>query len=280
MRFRFFKVGDAKDYIIAAILLVFALLISVLRHQGGIDTLRKISIATYSVIEEPLSNVRVYRKALRTNRALQRQNILLQDELSRLRAIEIENQELRELLGFKDQSVFNLHPTTIVGKELTGINNQLTIDSGIKDSIEVGMPVITANGLAGKVVLVSRSYAKVLPYSNNLFRVSARLQENQAYGIVRWAPEQPAELLMEFVPKTIRVDSGFVVETSGASNQLPSGIPIGSVLRTVPEPGKETQRIYLTPFVSLAEIAEAYVVRFYPDSTRTELTNQFNEIFE
>ena len=88
MRFRVFKVEHAADYIVTALLLVSALVIAVNRHQGGINTLRQTSVAFISLLEEPLSNIRVYRQALSTNRYLQRQNILLQDELSRLRTIE------------------------------------------------------------------------------------------------------------------------------------------------------------------------------------------------
>ncbi len=91
MRFRSLNLSDAKDYIVTALILLFAFAIMISRHQGGIDGLRKISVTAYSLLEEPLSNIRVYRQALNTNTYLQRQNILLQDELSRLRSIEQEN---------------------------------------------------------------------------------------------------------------------------------------------------------------------------------------------
>ena len=47
---------------------------------------------------------------------------------------------------------------------------------------------------------------------------------------------------MSYVPKTIHVDSGQVVETSGYSLELPPFIPIGTVLRTQLQEGKETQK--------------------------------------
>ncbi len=279
MRFRVFKVENATDYIITALLLVCALSIAVNRHQGGINSLRQISITVVSLLEEPLSNVRVYRQALNTNTYLQRQNILLQDELSRLRAIEQENKALRELLGYQAESDFNLKPITFVNKELTGLNNNFTIDAGSRDGIEVGMPVVTSNGLVGKVVLTSGFYSQVMPYYNNLFRVSARVLETRSTGIVSWTGENMSELVMDFVPKTIAVDSGFVIETSGFGNEFPGGIPIGSVLRSVPESGKDTQRIFLKPYASLFDIAEGFVITFEADTSIQKLKEDYNELF-
>ncbi|MEX2604573.1 MAG: rod shape-determining protein MreC [Gracilimonas sp.] len=280
MRFRSLNLSDAKDYIITALILLFAFTIMIGRHQGGIDSLRKISVTTYSILEEPLANIRIYRQALNTNTYLQRQNILLQDELSRLRSIEQENRELRELLGYQQRSEFDLTPVLIVGKKITGLNNILTIDAGTSDGLKEGMPLVSSDGLVGKIVLAGKHYSQVMPYYNSLFRVSARLQENQANGIVSWPGEQYGELVMDFVPKTIEVDSGYVVETSGSSNHYPAGIPIGKVIRTEPESGRETQRIFLEPYVMLADIAQGFVVKYQPDSNIVNLEQDFNELFE
>jgi rod shape-determining protein MreC len=280
MRFRSFHLSDAKDYIVTALILIIALTIMVARHQGGIDNLRKISITTLSLLEEPLANIRVYRRALNTNTYLQRQNILLQDEISRLRSVEQENRALRKLLGYKSESEFKLIPVLIVGKQLTGSNNHLTINAGSKDGLKQSMPLVSSDGLIGKIVLASRNYALVMPYYNSLFRVSARIQENQAHGIVSWPGQLYGELVMNYVPKTIQVDSGYVVETSGSSNQFPGGIPIGKVIRTEPEPGRETQRIFIEPYVMLSDIAEGFVIDFQPDSSISNLKQEYNELFE
>jgi rod shape-determining protein MreC len=280
MRFRSFKLSDAKDYIVTALILLFAFAIMIGRHQGGIDTLRKISITSFSLLEEPLSNIRVYRQALNTNTYLQRQNILLQDELSRLRSIEEENKQLRRLLDYQEQSDFDLSPVLIVGKQLDGLNNTLTIDAGTARGIKEGMPLVSSDGLIGKIVLAGKNYSQVMPYYNSLFRISARIQENQANGIVSWTGDRYGELVMDFVPKTIVVDSGYVVETSGNSNQFPAGIPIGRVIRTEPEPGRQIQRIFIEPFVMLADIAEGFVIEFEPDSNRTNLQQEYNQLFE
>ena len=277
MQFKTLKVGEAKDYIITAFLILLSVSIAVSRNQGGVHSLRQLSAVTVSILQTPLANIRVYRQALKTNTYLQRQNILLQDELSKLRAIEQENLELRQLLAFQDSSEFKLIPTLIIGKDLNGINKSLTINSGSSDGIKKGMPLVTSDGLLGKVVLTTSGYSKVLPYMNSLFRVSALIQENQAPGIVSWNGESLTEMVIDFIPQTIPVEEGYTVVTSGFSNELPPGIPIGSVIRTEIEEGKETQRIYLKPF---EQASEGFIINFSPDSSLIKLNDQFEEIFE
>ena len=280
MRFRLPRITDAKDQLLTAFLLIIALALMAGRYQGGIDNLRKGSITLFSYLEEPLSNIRVYRQALKTNTYLRKQNVLLLDELSRLRAAEQENRELRSLLQFSRESNLSLYPIRIVGKEINQINNSLTIDAGTRNDVSEGMPVVSAEGLVGKVILAAPGYSQVMPYLNTLFRVSAKLQNSNAYGIVSWDGESINELQLNYVPQTVSVDTGEVVVTSGYSNQYPPDIPIGRVIRVEPQPGKETQNIYIRPYVNLYEIAKGFVVKFTPDTTVQQLNEDFEDLLE
>ncbi|MDZ7756682.1 rod shape-determining protein MreC [Rhodohalobacter sp.] len=273
------RLADAKDYIITALILLIATALMVSRHDGGLQNVRKISVTVLSYLEQPLSNIRIYRQALTTNTYLQRQNILLQDELSRLRSADQQNQILRELLNLREESEHSLIPVQIVAKDLRGLNNSLTVSAGTDDGIRQGMPLMNSDGLVGQVNFTAKNYAQVLPYSNSLFRVSARIQSSRAYGIVSWDGDSENELTLQYVPQTIPVDVGQIVETSGASNQFPAGIPIGEITAVEPGRGVETQTIYLRAFADLFTLSEAFVVAFEPDTTINQLINQQEELF-
>ncbi|NGP89313.1 rod shape-determining protein MreC [Aliifodinibius halophilus] len=253
------------------------------RHQGGLNNLRKVSITIFSYLEEPLSNVRVYRQALKTNTQLRKQNILLLDELSRLRAAGQRNKELRRMLQFSSESELSLYPVQIVGKELNQVTHSLTVDAGTNQGIKKGMPMVSADGLVGKVIVTAAGYSKIMPIYHTLFRVSAKLQQSNAYGIISWSGESGEiieELQLNYVPQTTEVDTGEVVVTSGLSNQYPPDIPIGKVIRTEPRQGKETQKVFLKPFVNLYELAEGFIVKFEPDTSIKKLNKQYEEILE
>lgn len=280
MRFQLPRISEARDYILTALILVLSTVLLIGRNEGGIKNVRKFSITVFSYLEEPLSNIRVYRQALKTNNDLRRQNILLLDELNRLRSARERNEELRELLKFSRNTELSLYPVQIIGKELNQVNNVMTIDAGSDEGLEQGMPLVSADGLIGKVVLVASDYAQVMPYFNTLFRVSAKLQNSNAFGIVRWNRENIDMLEMRYVPQTVPVDTGEVVLTSGYSQQFPPNIPIGKVIRTEPNQGKNTQRIILKPFVNLYTVSEGFVVTTEPDTAVQKLNREYQSLFE
>jgi len=279
MQIRFLRIIDAKDYIITAVILVFAGLLMITRHDGGMQNIRKISVTFLSYLEQPLANIRIYRQALKTNTYLQRQNVLLQDELSRLRSAEQQNKILRDLLDFREKSQRPVVPVMIVAKDLTGLNNSLTINAGELANVKTGMPLVTTDGLAGQVIVSAKGYSQVLPYSNSLFNVSARIQNSRAVGIVSWSGTSHNELVMRHVPQTVDVEAGQIVETSGYSNQFPPGIPIGEITKTDLRKGFDTQTIYLEAFVDLFTIAEGFIIQFEPDTTINRLIEKQDELF-
>lgn len=273
------RVTDAKDYIIAALLLLLAVGLMVSRHDGGLQNARMASITLLSYLEQPLSNIRIYRQALTTNTYLHRQNVLLQDELSRLRSVEEENRILRELLELREETEYDVVPVRVVAKNLQGINNMITLNAGSEQGIKVGMPVINSDGLVGQVILTSRNISQVLPYSNSLFRVSARVQGTRAYGIISWQSTGHRELILSHIPQTIPVEIGQLVETSGYSNHYPQGLPIGVVTRIEPGDGVETQTIYIEAFAELFTLSEAFILKFEPDTSVIDLELEAEELF-
>lgn len=280
MPFLFSKIEDARDHIITGILLVLAIAIMVSRHDDGLQHTRVLALTTMSYLEQPLATVRVYRTALQTNRELHRENIILMDELSRLRSANVQIEQLQELLAFQSQLRQNqeLIPAIIVGKNLTGLRNSLTVNIGSRSFVEPGMPVVHARGLVGRTTLIAPDYAQVMPLHNTLFRTSASIQGLRAYGIISWEG-QGHELLLNYVPQTIHVTPGMIVETSPYSNQFPPNIPIGTVIRTEPEPGRDTQRIFVEPFVDANNIAEVFIIRYHSNPTIDSLLTRYEELF-
>lgn len=273
------RFADVEDYILTAFILVFAIGLMVNRHDGGLQNMRKVSVTILSYLEQPLSNIRIYRQAVSTNNYLHRQNILLQDELSRLRSAEQQNRVLRSLLNLREESAVPLIPVKVVAKDLISMNSSITVNAGSNQGVEVGMPVINSDGLIGQVIIADQNFSQILPYSNSMFRVSAQIQESRAYGIVSWPASSPRELIMQYVPETVPVEPGHIIQTSGASNQFPEGIPIGEVTRVETGIGVQTHIIFLNAFADLNSLAEAFIMEFKPDTSIINLINEQNELF-
>ena len=280
MRFLQFDTDGISHYFHTFIVLLFALILAFTRSQDGLNSLRAITVTAASILEEPVSNVRVYRNALKTNAYLQQQNILLQDELSKLRSIEKENQELKSLLRLEESYNYPLQITRVVTKQLNTLNNSLIVNVGSNKGIQRGMPLINSDGLIGKVILAASNYSQVMPLSHPLFRVSAQIQDSKANGIITWDISSPSYLIMDFVPKTVTIDSGMVIQTSGLGNEFPAGIPIGQVVDFRSQEGTNTQQLKIEPFSKLNEVSEGFIVLFTSDTSLVQLNNEFNQLFE
>ena len=274
------QTSEIKDYVLTGLFIFLALALLVSRHDGGLHNLRTASVVVMSYVDRPLSSVRVYREALQTNEELREQNIRLMDELSRLRSVQQENRRFRELLDFPSPEAPEMEPVRIVSKNLTGINNSLTIDAGENQGIRTGMPVIDADGLIGTIILTSANYSQVLPFQNPMFRVSGRIQGSRAYGIIAWEGGSLNELVMDYVPQTVQVEVGSIVETSGSSDQFPATIPIGEVTRSVAQEGQGTQRVFIRPFVNLSTIAEGLVMKFTSEPEVDSLLIEQQRLFQ
>ncbi|MBL6826210.1 MAG: rod shape-determining protein MreC [Balneolaceae bacterium] len=280
MRFLQFDTDGISHYFHTFIVLLFALILAFTRSQDGLNSLRAITVTAASILEEPVSNVRVYRNALKTNAYLQQQNILLQDELSKLRSIEKENQELKSLLRLEESYNYPLQITRVVTKQLNTLNNSLSVNVGSNEGIQRGMPLINSDGLIGKVILAASNYSQVMPLSHPLFRVSAQIQDSKANGIITWDISSPSYLIMDFVPKTVPIDTGMVIQTSGLGNEFPAGIPIGQVVDFRSQEGTNTQQLKIEPFSKLNEVSEGFIVLFTSDTSLVQLNNEFNQLFE
>ena len=280
MRFLQFDTDGISHYFHTFIVLLFALILAFTRSQDGLNSLRAITVIAASILEEPVSNVRVYRNALKTNAYLQQQNILLQDELSKLRSIEKENQELKSLLRLEESYNYPLQITRVVTKQLNTLNNSLSVNVGSNKGIQRGMPLINSDGLIGKVILAASNYSQVMPLSHPLFRVSAQIQDSKANGIITWDISSPSYLIMDFVPKTVTIDTGMIIQTSGLGNEFPAGIPIGQVVDFRSQEGTNTQQLKIEPFSKLNEVSEGFIVLFTSDTSLVQLNNEFNQLFE
>lgn len=64
------KIGDARVHFLTALILIGAITMVVFRYEGGLNNVRRISLAAFSYLEQPLSQWRVYRKALQRSKSV------------------------------------------------------------------------------------------------------------------------------------------------------------------------------------------------------------------
>ncbi|MGI9023726.1 MAG: rod shape-determining protein MreC, partial [Acidimicrobiales bacterium] len=139
----------------------------------------------------------------------------------------------------------------------TGPSNfQLTvaIDKGTDDKIDKGMPVVTGNGLVGRVVDVSRSRSTVMLVTDRSSSVGIRLQGSGSLAVTKGAGDGKP-LSVELVDMATTVAPGEAVVTSGLQGSVfPPDLPVGRVREAKAEPGALSQSVTVDPLVDLARI--------------------------
>ncbi len=153
---------------------------------------------------------------------------LYQSELVELREINSDYQRLADLLQYTT-SVQNQEFVTanVVAVDESGVLRTITVDRGTRDGITVGMPVVTGQGLVGRVIKVSANAAQIMLVTEPSSAVSARLQTTRAEGTVRGT--HAGTLEMDMIPLDSQVTSGDLVITSGLGGNFPPDIVIGQV---------------------------------------------------
>ena len=167
--------------------------------------------------------------------SLQARNADLEDALARYQAELIELREiandyerLAQLLDYTSTAANQEFVTAdVINIDQTGLRRSITINRGTRDGIAIGMPVVTDQGLVGRVLDISANAARVLLVTDRDSAVSARLQISRAEGSLRG--QLSGNLRLTLVPPGDSIAVGDLVLTSGLGGNFPADIVIGVV---------------------------------------------------
>jgi rod shape-determining protein MreC len=150
-----------------------------------------------------------------------------------------DDQQLRKLLKITDDNGFTGASRTtarVIVKSPTVWSSTVALDKGRGDGIRVNQPVISGDGLVGKVTAVTGGTATVTLITDGSSAVPAQIEPDGAHGIVKPAVGDPSDMQLQYIEKNHPVRKGQTIVTSGSApgrleSIFPRGIPIGEVTR-------------------------------------------------
>jgi rod shape-determining protein MreC len=153
---------------------------------------------------------------------------LYQSELVELREIDSDYQRLADLLSYTTVTRNQEFVTAnVIAVDESSLLRTITLDRGTRDGVAVGMPVVTGQGLVGRVLRVSANASRIMLVTDPSSAVSARLQSTRVEGTVRGRVAGTLE--MDLIPLEAQVPNGSLVITSGLGGNFPPDIVIGQV---------------------------------------------------
>lgn len=247
-----------KEYVALTIYVAISLTLMALSRNTDMQPVRAFTTAIVGAVQSTYAWIPNPIRLARENEELRTRAIELASEVGRLRRAQVENDELRKMLGIAPRKGWNLKPAEVVGKTTTFERNMMTISLGAKDGVVEGMAVVTDAGLVGRVFSTSQNFALVEMLFNSDFRAATKIARTRVEGIIAW--DGGPTMVMRNVPKALDVQIGDLVVTSEYSTFFPSEIPIGKIIKVEPEPNTLFRRISVDPSANVYRVEHVYVV--------------------
>lgn len=197
---------------------------------------------------------------------LREQNTLLESQVTQLQTQLIvmeermaEAQVCFALLDFgRTNPQYTYIAATVIGREISPFLQYIIIDRGTNHGVLYGMPVVTQQGLVGRVDAVIAGASRVKLITDSTSVVNIRLQsaeiEAQLVGSLT------GDVSLDMIPLDEVVEPGDVVLTSGLGGNFPPNIFVGQVLSTQRRENALFQTASVQPIVDFGSISAVLVV--------------------
>lgn len=197
---------------------------------------------------------------------VRRENAALKQQVQRLRLEQdsiaqdaAQGLRLQRMLGFKEKYISATLPAQVIGTSGTEQSQVLYIDKGSRDGLKQDMPVITADGIVGKLKDVFPHTSQVLLVTDPTSAAGVILQKTRIRGILRGRAY--GQLEVADISPDSRVQAGEPVVTSGGDQIFPRGLPVGTVERVIPDPEHDPLvDVLVRPAAKLSQLEEVLVI--------------------
>ncbi len=254
--------------LLIVIICSLALLMIGIKYAGGFGPIRMVNDSLLNpigslfsgigrAVKENLELVSKATQLAKQNKSQDAEIIQLKNQLSQLKEIANENEELRSQLNFNAKLNLNLTPARVVASEGTGLRKYITIDRGKNSGITPGTAVVSSGVLVGTVEKVEEFSSTVFLSSDPEYRVRGLGQDGRAQGIVRG--QLGYGYLFDKITQAESLANGELVITAG-SGLIPKGILIGQVESVQKSDNAVFQSAQLIPLVNNALLEIVFVV--------------------
>jgi rod shape-determining protein MreC len=218
-----------------------------LAHWGG------------SSVRSGWSNYVALRGVRRQNADLQQQIAQLRLQRAQLAENALEGQRLAALVAFKQHYISSTVVAQVLGTSGSDQSRLLTLDKGANDGLKPGMPVITPDGVVGKLRDVFPGTSQLLLLSDPTSGAGVMLASTRIRAIVRGASN--GAVVINNLTQDDRIKAGEAVLTSGGDQVFPRGLPVGTIESIKPDPEHQPYTtIQLRPAANLNRLEEVLVV--------------------
>ena len=263
--------------ILSGFVLIFIAKIDVFAMRSAQSGLSGVVAPLYDVISTPVRAIETMFEGVRTVASLREEAIRLRAENNRLQRwqrraeiLESENRQLRSVLGAvipPDREAVTARSITAPG---SSFSHAMLVLHGPNKLVQVGDPVVTADGLVGYIIDAGKNESWVLLISDVNSRIPVLLSSSSWPGLA--IGQNRGQLELSFLPLEAEPKENELALTSGHGEILPAGLPVGRVVR------RNGRQFFLEPVVDLRSVSFVSIL-VRPEGQEAPSVTAFDKFF-
>ncbi|PJG85794.1 rod shape-determining protein MreC [Conservatibacter flavescens] len=204
------------------------------------------------------------------NRIIKEQLLEKNADLLLLDHLKVENQRLRLLLNSPLRQDEYKKIAEVLTAENDAYRKQVVINQGKNDGAYVGQPVIDEKGVVGQIIAVGAKTSRVLLLTDVTHGIPLQVLRNDVRVIASGSGRND-ELTLENVPRSVDIEKGDLLVTSGLGGRFPEGYPVGIVDKISRDGSNYFASVSVKPLASLERLR--YVLLLWPTSDEMRKAN-------
>ena len=164
--------------------------------------------------------------------ALKKENTDLKFQLTQNERVVAENDQLRAAVAWQKRMPWTLKLAKVLTRDPANWWRTMQIDVGSRDGVGLNMPVLTPQGLVGRVDEVGYTSSRIVLLGDPNCRVAARVWGTMDRGVIApgaTAVLDPTLVSLTYLPRRSTNRPGALVYTSGEGGIFPDRILIGQI---------------------------------------------------
>ncbi len=152
----------------------------------------------------------------------------LEGEIEFSKKFEKENQELKKLLKFVEESEFLFKSAKVIGSSNNSFIKSILIDIGLNEGAQVGQAVVNHHGVVGRIIEVGDTHSRVLLVTDYNSKIPVIGMSSREHAILYGQNDDLLKL--SFYEKNHDFEIGETLITSGDGGLFPPGYPIATIV--------------------------------------------------
>lgn len=201
------------------------------------------------------------------NQQLRIENTKLQTQIVELQQQLAETNILSALVDFARTNPENRYQAAaVIARDPSPFLQYVIINRGSDDGLRRGMPVVTQQGLVGRIAAVTSGAARVQLITDPASIVNVRLEPSAASAVLSGSIS--GDIALDMIPQGASVQAGNLILTSGLGGSYPANILIGQVTGVRSRDQDLFQRASVQPIVDFSQLSIVLVItNFNPIDT-------------